>query len=737
MRKGLVTSQSYSRAQLSIGDELKVLTCTTRLAAALIAASLLVSCGGGAEPAAAPAASARSAPAASGAGPVETYSPAGPPRPEARAKLQAARAALGSAPRFALPPLPETAKAASAAPETGRQLAATGRDMPGTADAATFSARLEWKPRAGGGQQAVVLLASEGAAGLRAGVRVDQAPEGASLRFFAPGGTDEHVVPVTGGGGQMVWSPYLGGDQLALEVNLPAGADASRVRIAVPRLSHFSRAPLAPREGEETTRIGEGASCNVDAMCYAQASPEMNSVARILFTDAAGDSYLCSGTLLADRQASRTPYFLTANHCVSTPAEAASVQTYWFYRSPACNVFALSQQTITRTGGATLLHASEGTDSSFMVLNQAPPDGAAFAGWMPSMDVTTASMIGLHHPHGDLLKAAFGTFRAYKSCGTSNAGILNCSNASESGSNFFDVVLSTGTMEMGSSGSGVFATPPGSASKYLAGQLYGGSSSCTNRSGTNIYGRFDRTYQAVNPWLESAGDVTPQNGIWWNPAESGRGFAIDKQGDRIALGAYMYETSGVATWYLAILQKRANGTYAGEMIRYAGGQPLAGAYRAPSSSVKIADAVLVFSSPTNGWLKVQPPGGVATTIQLARFAASGGAPAVSAETGLWWNEAESGRGYVIEVQGSQLLFSAYAYAESGQSTWYLTTGSVSGQSAGGALQQYVNGQSLQGNYRAPVVSGSPGTAQITFTGTNRANLTLPNGQVVPIKRFTF
>ena len=167
-------------------------SCSLRLAAALLAASLLASCGGGgaATETAQSAAVQAPAPATAEPGPVETYSPPGPPRPEAPARAQAVRATLASAPRFVLPALPDVAKAQAAAPETGRRLVATGRDMPGTADAAAFSARLAWKPSAGGGQQAVVLLASEGAAGLRAGVRVEQMPEGASLRFFTPGGTE-------------------------------------------------------------------------------------------------------------------------------------------------------------------------------------------------------------------------------------------------------------------------------------------------------------------------------------------------------------------------------------------------------------------------------------------------------------------------------------------------------------------------------------------------------------------
>ena len=60
-------------------------------------------------------------------------------------------------------------------------------------------------------------------------------------------------------------------------------------------------------------------------------------MARLVYTTD-GASYVCSGTLIADRDHSTfIPYFLTANHCVNTQTVASTIQTYWFYRSTACN----------------------------------------------------------------------------------------------------------------------------------------------------------------------------------------------------------------------------------------------------------------------------------------------------------------------------------------------------------------------------------------------------------------
>ena len=41
--------------------------------------------------------------------------------------------------------------------------------------------------------------------------------------------------------------------------------------------------------------------------------------------------YFCSGGLLADQGQTGTPYFLTANHCLSRDREAGTVETYFFF----------------------------------------------------------------------------------------------------------------------------------------------------------------------------------------------------------------------------------------------------------------------------------------------------------------------------------------------------------------------------------------------------------------------
>ncbi|WP_374663913.1 hypothetical protein [Ramlibacter sp.] len=239
--------------------------------------------------------------------------------------------------------------------------------------------------------------------------------------------------------------------------------------------------------------------------------------------------------------------------------------------------------------------------------------------------------------------------------------------------------------------------------------------------------------------LLKAGAVEPQIGIWWNPGESGRGFAIERQGGVLTVGAYLYEADGRPLWLVGPLARQGDGSYLGTLSRYGGGQTLGGSYRAPTTTVAAATATFVVSTPTSGTLTLATAAG-SQALPVQRFALAGGTVVSSAagfENGLWWNDAESGRGFFVDVQGATAALASYMYDASGQPVWYLTVGAVSGQGFSGELQTYQNGQALGAAYRAPQATGSAGTVAFRgLTGTT-AELTLPDGRRVPLKRLVF
>ena len=106
------------------------------------------------------------------------------------------------------------------------------------------------------------------------------------------------------------------------------------------------------------------------------------------------------------------------------------------------------------------------------------------------------------------------------------------------------------------------------------------------------------------------------------------------------------------------------------------------------------------------------------------------------QTGWWWNPAEDGRGFSIEVRGGNLFFAAFLYDVSGRSTWYVSTGptSVDGSVYVGDLLAARGGQTLGGAYPGFPTLRTEGRMALAFSGADRGTLSWPGG-TIPIERF--
>ncbi len=393
----------------------------------------------------------------------------------------------------------------------------SAREVPPAADSAVVSQRLQWSFTGRGDSVAAIRIRSAGAMGLRLGVRVGSLPMGSRLRFYSSASsTEAQQIPAQEilatiqrnlDAGDPVdeartwWSPDLGGEEATMEIELPPGADRAGVEISVPRVSHIFTAL-----GKEVLQVrASSGSCNLDEPCDPTLDNESRSVARMIFVDR-GLSYLCTGTLVNDKKSDGIPYFLSANHCISSQSVASSLSTDWFYRSTNCNSGFVSPETRRLTGGATLLFASATTDTSFMRLNNAPPVGAVYSGWNADPVSMSSDVLGIHSPNGDFQKYSKGAISAFLSCTTASSSTFLCASSTVDQANFLQTRWSQGITEGGSSGSGLFVTINGN--RYLVGQLLGGSSSCSAPNSPDIYGRFDKAYRdAVYQWL-SAGEWT-------------------------------------------------------------------------------------------------------------------------------------------------------------------------------------------------------------------------------------
>ena len=108
------------------------------------------------------------------------------------------------------------------------------------------------------------------------------------------------------------------------------------------------------------------------------------------------------------------------------------------------------------------------------------------------------------------------------------------------------------------------------------------------------------------------------------------------------------------------------------------------------------------------------------------------------ETGWWWNPAQGGRGYSVEVRGDAIFFAAFHYDVSGRSTWHVATGR--GLTLDGAL--YSNkplyaasgGQTLGGAYGGKPTVSEIGKITLAFADKSTGTMIWPGG-AVPIERF--
>ncbi len=236
----------------------------------------------------------------------------------------------------------------------------------------------------------------------------------------------------------------------------------------------------------------------------------------------------------------------------------------------------------------------------------------------------------------------------------------------------------------------------------------------------------------------AAPTIAPAAGYWWNTAEPGRGFVIEIQGSDMFMAGFLYAQNGEATWVASSGTMAAPEQYSGSLITYANGQTLSGAYVPAKAQPAIGTLAINFSSNTRGTLTW--PGG---SIPIQRFDfGPGGAAATQAaglpNTGWWYNPAEGGRGFAIEIQGGSMYFAAYMYDSAGNPLWYLASGAMTNANLfQGTLMQYGNGQTLSGAFQPASIVNNLGVVTLQFSSAASATLTLPNGRQIPLTRFSF
>ncbi|MBP7147930.1 MAG: fibronectin type III domain-containing protein [Acidobacteria bacterium] len=257
-------------------------------------------------------------------------------------------------------------------------------------------------PAPGGDLSFTLAVEVEGADALRLHLTDVELPDGTRLWTYGDGDATGPPLAVEPGGSSELWLPAVTGARAWLELQLPAAAlergEPAAFELAgvlelfeldaAGRPAALAAAPLADE------------SCLLDVSCVTQTAAIANAsraVGLMMFTSG-GDGFVCSGGLLNDVGGTGTPFFLTANHCLSTQAEVSTIDITWDYRSQTCNGPVPSRTSLPRSFGGTLVQSNPIADFTLIRLNSAPGN-RYFLGWTTS-DPVGRDLQRISHPHG-------------------------------------------------------------------------------------------------------------------------------------------------------------------------------------------------------------------------------------------------------------------------------------------------------------------------------------------------
>lgn len=256
-------------------------------------------------------------------------------------------------------------------------------------------------------------------------------------------------------------------------------------------------------------KFGGSGNCNVDIKC--PDGMDYQEVGRSVCMILRGTKILCSGTLVNNTAEDKTPYLLTAYHCLNS-AEPSEMVFIFNHDADSCGSMTYNEGFA--ISGASLVAKNFDSDFALLKLSQTPPIyyNVYYAGWNRS-NTAENSAACIHHPSGDVKKISL--------CKSK----LQHSDANgESGNSHWKIpAWNKGTTEGGSSGCGLF-----NSKGQLIGQLDGGTASCIYTDGYDVFGKFslswdnpdvDTSIHRLKEWLDplKRGDIS-LNGM--NPNHS-------------------------------------------------------------------------------------------------------------------------------------------------------------------------------------------------------------------------
>lgn len=267
---------------------------------------------------------------------------------------------------------------------------------------------------------------------------------------------------------QMATGP-LAGDSFVLEYFEPKDAIAQG-ELELESVVHAYRNLFGVEE-----KNGRSGLCNINTIC-----PEGNEwrdqIRGVLALMTSGGQRFCSASMINNHKDAKKQLVLTAAHCGVPSTSWVALFKYESFTCPRggnrfLNYTAAGFRVIARnpTTDVSLAEIIEPIKASYNV----------YLNGFNAEDKPCPNSIGIHHPAGDVKKISFSKVPVKN--GSWSGGPPNTHWRVEP--------WEKGTTEPGSSGSPLF-----NPQKLIIGQLHGGSASCRNMNGFDVYGKVARSW---------------------------------------------------------------------------------------------------------------------------------------------------------------------------------------------------------------------------------------------------
>ncbi len=295
----------------------------------------------------------------------------------------------------------------------------------------------------------------------------------------------------------------IDGDELIIEYQEPPGVDFSG-RLRVGEVNHGYRSLRGMEPGDAIPDF----ACIPPVVCHTDGTTNYDDVVRSTVLLIINGTTLCSGALVNNTNNDKTPYLLTASHCLNNRflntntdyvKVASTIVSFFNYESPFCDPVLRGTEELSMAS-ARFYAVNEQTDMALLGLMDIPPVyyRPYYAGWNIA-ESHTPPYTNIHHPKGSVKRV---------NISSQNVELKTYENMPRFNPNSFWHLKE---WEVGSTAEGSSGSPLFDSNMRVVGMLTGGKSNCENPKDDMFYalhmswmaGTTDETN--LMPWLDPAG----------------------------------------------------------------------------------------------------------------------------------------------------------------------------------------------------------------------------------------